>query len=231
MLRITPKIAFKRPVEVSISPEKIEKKAYYGRKRFSIDELFSIEECKGSYDIFFDGDFSMVRNLGRRMKSGRIYVKGDAGDYLGAYMKGGEIYVSGKVKNWAGACMRGGKIFINEDAGSWLGAACWGEQYGMRGGKIIVKGSSLAYTGFKMRGGLIYVKKVKKMCGALMRGGTIICSDAGYMCGALMRGGTIICKKCYLPPSFSKCSTYFPCLLYTSPSPRELSTSRMPSSA
>ena len=53
-------------------------------------------------------------------------------------------------------------------------------------------------------------------------------SVCGYQCHVWYRGQPIQCLVCR---QFGHRAQFCPCLLYTSPSPRDLSTSRMPSSA
>jgi len=55
--------------------------------------------------------------LGRKMKSGKIIVYGNAGGFVGDGMQGGEIYVEGYTTHSAGVHMSDGKIFVKGDAG------------------------------------------------------------------------------------------------------------------
>ena len=44
------------------------------------------------------------------MRAGRLFVRGDAGEYLGLLMSGGEIMVRGKAGRRAGWRRKGGRI-------------------------------------------------------------------------------------------------------------------------
>lgn len=59
-----------------------------GNLRLRTGELFSVEGDDAS-DIVIEGACDRLDRIGAAMKSGRIRVLGDAGDYLGAGMRGG----------------------------------------------------------------------------------------------------------------------------------------------
>ena len=75
-----------------------------GNGQAEVGELFEVEGDGSDGEVAFEGDLRSVRDLAQGMKSGRVVVRGDAGDGLGAEMAGGSIEVEGS----AGGLARGG---------------------------------------------------------------------------------------------------------------------------
>ncbi len=72
--------------------------------------------------------------LGYRLPRGRrLYLDGDAGDFVGALLEGGEVVVTGNAGNYAGIGMKTGTVQIGYSTGKYTGE-------GMRGGTLRVGG-------------------------------------------------------------------------------------------
>src|SRR5499427_3664087 len=72
--------------------------------------------------------------LGYRLPRGRrLYLDGDAGDFVGALLEGGEVVVTGNAGNYAGIGMRHGTLQIGYSTGKYTAE-------GMRGGTLRVGG-------------------------------------------------------------------------------------------
>lgn len=90
-------------------------------------------------------------HAGNRMERGSITVKGDAENDIGYRMRGGSITIEGNAEDNVGYEMHGGEITVNGNAGYAVG-------WDMGGGKIIVGGNVGGYTGQHMRGGSLIVE-------------------------------------------------------------------------
>lgn len=72
--------------------------------------------------------------LGYRLPRGRkLYLDGDAGDFVGALLEGGEVEVTGNAGNYAGIGMKSGLLHIHYSTGKYTAE-------GMRGGTLRVGG-------------------------------------------------------------------------------------------
>jgi hypothetical protein len=86
--------------------------------------------------------------LGYRLPRGRrLYLDGDAGDFVGALLDGGEVVVTGNAGNYTGIGMKTGTVQIGYSAGKFTGE-------GMRGGTLRV-GGRIAALG-RVKQGVIY---------------------------------------------------------------------------
>src|SRR5215471_6264604 len=86
--------------------------------------------------------------LGYRLPRGRrLYLDGDAGDFVGALLEGGEVVVTGNAGNYAGIGMRTGTLQIGYSTGKYTGE-------GMRGGTLRV-GGRIGELG-RVKQGVIY---------------------------------------------------------------------------
>jgi formylmethanofuran dehydrogenase subunit C len=143
-------------------------------------------------------------HVGERMRSGRIFVKGEAGDYLGQELSGGGI-VAGSCNDYAFRNMRGGWAVVLGDAGNYAGLGnnggrivirgCTGVRSGwlMRDGSLQIHGDAGDYLGLLMRGGKIQVLgRSGARAGWRMKGGIIEANDLGPEKGAYVTGGKIL---------------------------------------
>jgi hypothetical protein len=72
--------------------------------------------------------------LGYRLPRGRrLWLDGNAGDFVGALLEGGEVVVTGNAGNYAGIGMKAGLLHIKHSTGKYTGE-------GMRGGTLRVDG-------------------------------------------------------------------------------------------
>src|SRR5919202_95481 len=86
--------------------------------------------------------------LGYRLPRGRrLYLDGDAGDFVGALLEGGEVVMTRNAGNYAGIGMRTGTLQIGYSTGKYTGE-------GMRGGTLRV-GGRIAALG-RVKQGTIY---------------------------------------------------------------------------
>ena len=86
--------------------------------------------------------------LGYRLPRGRrLYLDGDAGDFVGALLDGGEVVVTGNAGNYTSIGMKTGTVQIGYSTGKYTGE-------GMRGGTLRV-GGRIAALG-RVKQGVIY---------------------------------------------------------------------------
>jgi len=205
-------MTIKKPLEVpvdgvAISPTSFSKmsineiravKLWKGNKVTRLSQIFSTEgdsgHVTGEATIRIVGDASKIRNVGYKMKQGRLMVDGDAGMHLGEKMSGGDILVKGNAGSWLGSRMTGGAIEVAGDAGDYVGAPYRGSTKGMKGGSILIHGRIGSEAGSWMRGGTIVAGGESGMfTGVHMQGGTILVRGASQgRTGAQMSGGKIV---------------------------------------
>jgi formylmethanofuran dehydrogenase subunit C len=77
----------------------------------------------------------------------RLYLDGDAGDFVGALLDGGDVVVTGNAGNYTGIGMKTGTVQIGYSTGKYTGE-------GMRGG-ILRVGGRIAALG-RVQQGQIY---------------------------------------------------------------------------
>ena len=211
----------KIPIDVrEISPESISQKSIQeiagikiqnGNQIVPIESCFEIEGSSEEFDIVWRGNLSSVHSIGREMKSGRMLVQGDAGDFMGAGMSGGEIEVRGNSGHGVGMAMSGGLLRVLGNVGDEVGAHMPGHSRGMTGGEILIEGNAERNAGSRMRRGLISISgDVGDFAGFNMLAGTILIQGrCGRHLGAEMKRGTICClgevvEKESIPESFRR---------------------------
>lgn len=169
---------------------------YSGNRKLRADEVFDISGNDGQ-DIVFRNSCSKLDHIGSLMRSGRITVFGDAGDYLGFEMAGGEIEVEGNVESFAASGMRNGFLHIQGNAGDYLGGAIAGNKQGMKGGTVIVTGNAGDRVGDQMRRGLLLIEgNAGEYCACRMIAGTIgVLGEVGQYVGYGMRRGTLLLTR------------------------------------
>lgn len=151
-------------------------------------------------------------NVGQDMRSGRITVEGNCGNFAGLGMRGGTISVMGDAGTFAACEMRAGLLEIAGDVGDFAGAALPGSMQGMRGGYLVVHGNAGDRTGDRMRRGLILVAgNVGAFCGSRMLAGTIVIRGRpGATPGLALRRGTLLFghEPGELPALFQDCGVH-----------------------
>ena len=188
-----------------------------GNQTAEFGDLFTIEPTDNPF-LTLEGNLRHIRGLGRKMASGHLILRGQAGPYLGAEMIGGRIDLHGDAADYAGAEMRGGLIHIHGHAADLLGASYPGSRLGMRDGMILVDGDAGDQAGRKMRRGLIAVSgAVGEGFGhGLIAGSLFALGSIGNHAGAGMKRGTIALLARENPelfPSFAPAGRYqFPFL-------------------
>jgi|Deesub1362B_J571_1020462.scaffolds.fasta_scaffold00058_50 formylmethanofuran dehydrogenase subunit C len=166
-----------------------------GNSEISLSEIFEVEE-NDEEELILMGDLSRTRNLGLKMRRGRIIVEGRVGMHIGCQMKGGEILIRGNVDSWCGCEMGGGRIVIEGSAGDYIGSGYRGSERGMRGGEILINGSAGDFIGEFMSGGVIEIKgDVGVHAGSNMIGGEIKIGGVATIPGGGMREGIMKIEK------------------------------------
>lgn len=162
-----------------------------GGKR--VADCFAVSGTDSDH-LAFKGASMQLENVGRGMRSGRITVEGDCGNFAGLGMRGGSISISGNAGDFAACEMRAGLLEIRGNARDFAGGALPGSMQGMRGGHLLIHGSAGDRTGDRMRRGLILVAgNVGDYCGSRMLAGTIVVRGrAGAMAGIALRRGTLL---------------------------------------
>ena len=167
--------------------------------------------CGG--DTVAVGDLFEVSGAGTEEE--RLVLAGDLRrfDEIGARMSSGEIEVRGDVGAWAGAEMSGGVLRVFGDAGSRLGAAHPGARAGMTGGEIVVHGDAGEEAGAGMRRGLVVVGgRTQPGAGLRMLAGTIIAlGGLGPEAGLGNKRGTLASGTAVEPlPSYAFATRFSP---------------------
>lgn len=214
MITLVPKFKTNFPIFAEkISPNEFSGKTieeiknievFHGNEKKKIGDLFDVSGENGE-EIEIIGDVSKVREIGRGMSKGKIYIKGNVGMHLGREMDGGEIIVEGNVDDYLGAEMKSGFIRVKGNAGNLIGATYRGGNGGMEGGIIIIEGNAGNEVGNTMKLGTIVVYgDLGMFTGIYMKGGTIICfGKIDKRCGAEMYDGTIVAMNEFgLLPTF-----------------------------
>ena len=168
-----------------------------GRNERAFQDLFNLtqkSEPDTEIDVFFEGDFSKVHGIGRKMSEGRLEIRGNIGDCVGEEMTGGTIEVYGNSRDCTARGMSGGRIIVHGDAGDHLGSFCPGSMKGMTGGEVFVEGSVGEFCGHRMRRGTIVVGGDSgEYLGYEMLAGTIVaCGEIRETIGLNMVRGTIL---------------------------------------
>jgi len=189
---------------------------YYGNRTEELGQFFEIRGDCTYGEIHFKGDLRLVRRLGEKLDSGRVFIEGDVGFHCGARMSGGEIVIRGHADHWLGAEMTGGRIRVLGSAGNHVGGAYVGSKFGQRGGEILISGDAGDELGVRMRRGLIAVAgNVGRFAGLAMIAGTIIgLKQVGSSAGAAMKRGTLLMLETpEIAPGFAYSCAYRPAYL------------------
>ena len=183
-----------------------------GNRKIPLKEFFTVTDDKSDV-LTVEGDLSVVKYLGAKMKSGKMIINGNTGMHIGSEMSGGTIEVNGDIGDWAAPQMSGGVIKVSGDGGHCIACAYRGASKGVKGGVIIIEGSVKNEIGHGMSNALIIVKgNVGDFAGVNMNSGTIIiCGETGIRTGAGMKRGTIISlNEIKLLPGFTYDCEYSP---------------------
>lgn len=159
----------------------------------SVGEVWRAQGDLGDGEIVIEADCSRATGLGSGMASGKLTIKGSAGEHAGSGMSGGSIEIEGSSGDWLGAEMSGGSIRVQGDAGAFAGSAYPGSRMGMRDGLIAIAGSCGANAGLMMRRGLVAIGgDAGEAAGRGMIAGSIFVLGAlGPRPGSGMKRGTI----------------------------------------
>lgn len=168
-------------------------KLRYGTSAVAVGDFFEVSGQDTRTLRFRRASARFVR-LGCAMMSGRIEVRGHAGNYLGQNMKGGRISVVGDAGDWVAAGMAGGELTVSGNAGDFIGGAMPGDAHGMSDGCVVIYGSAGGRLGDRMRRGTIIVfGNAGGFTGSGMIAGTIlVLGRTEAYTGFGMRRGTII---------------------------------------
>lgn len=96
---------------------------------------------------------SVDYKIGELMQSGRIVVKGNAGDYVGSEMSGGTIIIEGNVEYGVGEYMKGGVIIVQRDCDDAAGVDMEGGEIHLHGKYKLsdyIKGGQIFHRGVQI---------------------------------------------------------------------------------
>ena len=93
-----------------------------GNRKIPLKEFFTVTDDKSDV-LTVEGDLSVVKYLGAKMKSGKMIINGNTGMHLGSEMSGGTIEVNGDIGDWAAPQMSGGVIKVSGDGGHCIACA------------------------------------------------------------------------------------------------------------
>lgn len=159
------------------------------------------------------GDLFEVSGAGA--EESELVLEGDLRrfDEVGARMSSGDVVVRGDVGAWAGAAMSGGVLRILGDAGARLGAAYPGARAGMTGGEIVVTGDAGEEAGAGMRRGLVAIGgQARAGAGLRMLAGTVIAlGGIGPEAGLGNKRGSLVSGRAVEPlPSYAFATRFRP---------------------
>ncbi len=171
----------------------------YGSAFVALDDLFKISG-KPDDHLALEGITLQCLNLGQRMRSGRLTIIGDCGDFAGAGMRGGTLTIQGSARDYLGAGMRGGVIALNGSAGDFAGSCLPGATSGMRGGSLFISKHLGARAADRMRRGLIVCAgNAGDACASQLIAGTVVVlGTVGADAASGMRRGSLLAR---VPPS------------------------------
>ncbi|ROH85358.1 formylmethanofuran dehydrogenase subunit C [Pseudomethylobacillus aquaticus] len=193
-----------------------------GKRQLRVDELFDIsrmgddggdddsEDSNDDHIVFLNSSAHLDR-IGQGMRSGRITVHGDAGDYLGLELRGGTLELHGNAGHFAACAMSAGMLHIHGNSGDYLGAGLVGERKGMRGGTVLVTGNVGDRAGDQMRRGLMLIEgDAGDYCASRMLAGTLgVLGKVGRYTGYGMRRGTLLLTQTpLLHATLADCGTH-----------------------
>jgi formylmethanofuran dehydrogenase subunit C len=121
-----------------------------------LGELFAVKGER-SARVRLVGDLRRFERLGAAHEQGELVLDGPVGREVGLRMRGGRITVRGNADWGAGLEMAGGVLDIEGSAGARAGGAALGAKRGMTGGEMVVRGSAGPEAGASMRRGLLTV--------------------------------------------------------------------------
>ncbi|MBU2580980.1 MAG: formylmethanofuran dehydrogenase subunit C [Alphaproteobacteria bacterium] len=181
-----------------------------GADKLVVGDCFAVSGEAGD-TIHFEGGSDKFESVGAENAGGLIVVDGHAGANAGRRMKSGRLDILGNAGDYLASNLRGGLIVVGGSAGAHLGGPHSGEKDGMAGGNVVVKGNTGELSGERMRRGSIIVKgSMGRDAGARMMGGTIF-GEQGLSAGAgvQMRRGTLIGPTLYpASATFVDCGTH-----------------------
>ena len=170
----------------------------HGNQTILLKNCCQVVEDANSLDaVVFSGHTDRLNYIAAKMRTGKIIVNGDSGDWAGTEMAGGELIIHGNARDSLGVAMQDGLIKVFGDAGNHVGAGYFGVSLGMMGGIILIQGNVGDSTGGHMRRGIIFIEgDTGQFTGEGMRAGSIIVAGKlGYGAGLGMRRGSIVAKK------------------------------------
>lgn len=189
-----------------------------GSDTVAVADLFRVRVATDDAPLLrLEGDLSRFDRIGQALATGRIDVRGPAGDYLGLGLAGGSIAVDGPVGDYAAAEAASGRITIAGRAGDFTAAALPGNLNGMRGATVIIDGDAGERSGDRMRRGtLIIGGQVGPLAGSRMVAGTLaVAGPTGPGLATGMRRGSLVLLRPFADPAgpgpmFSAVDSDFP---------------------
>lgn len=144
--------------------------------------------------VHIEGGSTKLDFVGAEHSGGEIVVEGDVGAYAGRRMKTGRLDIRGNAGECLASNLRGGLVVVGGSAAAHIGMPRPGEKDGIAGGTVVVHGDAGDFAGERMRRGTLIVRgRLGNNAGARMMGGTIWAAQ-GLAAGAgiQMRRGTLI---------------------------------------
>lgn len=102
--------------------------------------------------LIFKNSSTQLHYIGYRMKTGKITIEDDAGDFTGAEMQGGVLICKGNTGERAGDAMRRGLLLIEGNTGDYCAS-------NMRAGTLGLLGNTGAYLGYGMKRGTLLLSQ------------------------------------------------------------------------
>lgn len=133
-------------------------------------------------------DAEHLHGLGAGLKSGRVTVLGNAGDYLAVLNDGATIHVTGDVGNYLADNMTRGTVIVDGNAGRGATPYCYG-------GTVVVRGNAGSFTAVMNKGATVIIggNMGDEVATYMLSGDVVIVGNAGKnLANYLIRGNVYI---------------------------------------
>lgn len=119
--------------------------------QLTVGDVFEVQGDDAT-QLIFNNTNAQLHYIGYQMKTGRITINGDAGDFIGAEMQGGVLICKGNTGARTGDAMRRGLLLIEGDVGEYCAS-------NMRAGTLGILGKTGGRLGYGMKRGTLLLTK------------------------------------------------------------------------
>ncbi|UCH31613.1 MAG: tributyrin esterase [Candidatus Bathyarchaeota archaeon] len=130
-----------------------------------------------------------LSGLAAGLRTGNVFIKGGAGDFVGSLNSGAKLTIEGDVQNFLADNMTSGEIIVSGNAGYCAGPYCYG-------GNLVILGHSGNFSATMNKGATLVVNEdVGDDVGTYMLAGNIVVlGNAGEKLGHFLISGNIFIR-------------------------------------